>query len=120
MKKTYEGLFIFLDTMNDEAVAQAMKIAPAEIEKANGKVIDSVIMGRRQFSRPLHKKESGHYLQVIFELDPAHVAELRGRFRLHDEIFRVQIISMTEVDLAQFNKRKAAKAVEEPKHGVAQ
>lgn len=120
MNKKYEGLFIFLDTMNDEAVAQAMKIVPAEIEKANGKVIDSLVMGRRQFARPLHKKETGHYLQVIFELNPANVAELRSRLRLHDEIFRVQIISMSEADLAQFNKRKAAKAAEEPKHGVAQ
>ena len=120
MKKTYEGLFIFLDTMNDEAVAQAMKIVPTEIEKANGKVIDSVIMGRRQFSRPLHKKESGHYLQVIFELDGAQVAELRGRLRLHDEVFRAQIVSISEADLALFNKRKAAKTVEEPKHGVTQ
>ena len=104
--KTYEGLFIFSDSMSEEAMNEGLKRIQAEIEKVGGTVRESLILGRRIFARPLHKKEAGQYAQVIFEIAGDQMAHLRARFRLQEEIFRAQIVGITEKELVL---RKAAK-----------
>ncbi len=108
--KTYEGLYIFLDAMSDEAVDTAVKTIRGEIEKVGGKIVESSVLGRRSFARHLKKKEAGSYVQVIFQLESAAVAELRSRIRLHDEVFRAQVTVMKESDLVMLHKRIAAAA----------
>ena len=44
----------------------------------------------------MHKRENGVYVQVRFELDPAKVSELVNRYRLVEEVFRVQILAVDE------------------------
>ena len=71
------------------------------------------LLGRKTFARVMKKKDSGVYVRVRFELDPSKVAELRSRYALNDEIFRVQILAVDdrrEALVVEQNARRKAKA----------
>jgi ribosomal protein S6 len=44
----------------------------------------------------MKKRENGVYVQVRIELDPLKVTELVNRYRLVEEVFRVQILAVDE------------------------
>jgi ribosomal protein S6 len=44
----------------------------------------------------MQKRENGVYVQVRFELDPAKVTELVNRYRLVEDVFRVQILAVDD------------------------
>lgn len=112
--KTYDALFIFAEqNLTDEALAGNEQKIRAEIEKVGGRVAESTALGRRGFSRRLHKKETGYYLHLIFDLKPDQVAPLRARFRLMEFIFRLQITAISAEDLKLWADRKNRKPVEE-------
>ncbi len=93
---TYEGLFIFGETVPDERVKEMTGYAVAEIEKLGGKSTGVRDMGRRAFARTMQKKETGYYVAVAFQLPGEQIAALNARYRLSDDVFRVQIIKLNE------------------------
>ena len=90
--KTYEGLFIFPELLKDDAVDVVMGRVRSEIEKLNGSVQSSVLLGKRMFSRPLGKRDAGLYARVCFSLEPDKIGALQARFKLVENLFRVQIV----------------------------
>ncbi|MBI3985725.1 MAG: 30S ribosomal protein S6 [Lentisphaerae bacterium] len=90
--KKYEGLFIFTQSMDDNALEEKLEKARGEMTRLGGTVLESAKWGRQSFSRHMGKKDSGIYALITFELDPAKVAVLSERFRLNEDIFRVQIV----------------------------
>ena len=88
--KKYEGLFILNTTAKEEGIKEAIDKISAEITSAGGKVETVQKMDKRSFSRVADKRfNSGFYVNVIFESQPAAVAQLRSRFALNEEVFRV-------------------------------
>jgi len=67
-----------------------------EITRLSGKVVSTDVLGKRSFARPMHKRDSGVYVKIRFELDPRHVADLKKRYRLLEDLFRVQILAVDE------------------------
>ena len=92
MLKTYEALFIFDQSLDDEAVGKALERVQGEIERLNGKVVDTQMMGKRTFARPMKKREMGHYVRLLVELDPQSIVPLHARFKLNEDVFRAQIV----------------------------
>ena len=88
---TYEGLFIFADTLKEEELQKVTDGALAEITKLGGSVLGAKKLGRRNFARPMAKRESGIYVRAVFNLDAQSVTPLLARYKLSDEVFRVQI-----------------------------
>ena len=84
-------MIIFGTCVKDDDTEKALERAGEAITELGGTVEGSRVSGRRSFSRPLHKREEGVYAMLRFTLDPANVEQLRGRYKLDDEIFRVQI-----------------------------
>lgn len=93
---TYEGLFIFGETVQEERLKDLAAYVTSEIEKAGGKVLESRDMGRRSFARIMQKKESGFYLSVTFKIAGEKVSVLTSRYHLNDDVFRVQITRLDE------------------------
>ncbi|MDX1952248.1 MAG: 30S ribosomal protein S6 [Verrucomicrobiota bacterium] len=88
--KRYEGLFILNTAGREEGIKEMIDKLSAEITSLGGKVETVQKMDKRAFSRVSDKKyTSGFYTNVIFEADPATVSQLRTRFSLNDEVFRV-------------------------------
>ena len=94
--KKYDGLYIFAGQAKDDVLEGQIAKAVAEVTRLGGNILSQEVLGKRAFARPMRKRESGVYVQVRFELDPAKVSELVNRYRLVEEVFRVQILAVDE------------------------
>jgi ribosomal protein S6 len=88
--KRYEGLFILETAGKEEGIKDAIDKISSEITSAGGKVETVQKMDKKSFSRVADKKHSsGFYVNVIFESEPGVVSQLKQRFALNEEVFRV-------------------------------
>ncbi len=117
--KKYDALYIFVGIAKEEALEANLDKALAEVTRLGGNVIETVSLGKRAFSRPMKKRESGVYVKVRFELDPSKVAELRARYRLVEEVFRVQILAVDARREAKIASERASRAERQAKREAA-
>ena len=94
--KKYDGLYIFAGQAKDDVLDGQISKAVAEVTRLGGNVLAQEVLGKRAFAHPMRKRESGVYVQIRFELDPAKVSELVNRYRLVEEVFRVQILAVDD------------------------
>ena len=88
--KRYEGLFILETTAKEEGIKDVIDKISEDITSAGGKVETVQKMDKRNFSRVANKKHSsGFYVNVIFECQPAAVEQLKHKFGLSADVFRV-------------------------------
>jgi ribosomal protein S6 len=88
--KRYEGLFILNTAGKEESIKDAIDKISSEIAAVGGKVETVQKMDKKSFVRVADKKfTSGFYVNIIFESDPNVLPQLRNRFVLNDEVFRV-------------------------------
>ena len=110
--KKYDALYIFVGVTKDDVLEANLEKALAEVARLGGNVLEKVSLGKRSVSRPMKKRESGVYVKVRFELDPLKVTELVNRYKLVEEVFRVQILAVDdrrEAKLAQERNARAAR-----------
>lgn len=88
--KRYEGLFILETAGKEEGVKDTIDKISAEIASAGGKVETVQKMDKRNFSRVADKRHgAGFYVNVIFESEPEVLTQLKHKFALNPEVFRV-------------------------------
>lgn len=92
----YDGLYIFAGSAKDDVLDKQIDKARGEITRLSGNVLSTDVLGKKQFARPMHKRDSGVYVRIRFELDPAQVSTLVDRYHLVEDIFRVQILVVDE------------------------
>ncbi len=107
--KKYDAHFIFVQTGREEAWTKTIERMQGEIARIGGKVLSTEDQGKKTFARIQQKKESGTYLTIRFELDPAKVNELRARYALIEEIFRLQILAVDPIIELKLAKQAAEK-----------
>ncbi len=108
--KKYDALYIFVGITKDDALNANLEKALAEVTKLGGNVLSTESLGKRAFSRPMKKRESGVYVKVRFELDPLKVTDLVNRYKLVEEVFRVQILAVDEILEAKLVREREARA----------
>jgi small subunit ribosomal protein S6 len=88
--KRYEGLFILDTAGKEETLKDTIDKISTEITALGGKVETVQKMEKRNFMRVANKKfNAGFYVNVIFESQPAVLDQLKRRFTMNEEIFRV-------------------------------
>ena len=88
--KRYEGLFILETAGKEEGVKDIIDKISAEITAAGAKVETIQKMDKRSFSRVSDKKHSaGFYVNVIFEAPAPALDQLKHRFAMNPDVFRV-------------------------------
>ena len=88
--KRYEGLFILDTAGKEESIKDAIDKISEEIVSAGGKVETVQKMEKKNFVRVANKKHnSGFYVNVIFESQPSVLEQLKHRFAMNGEVFRV-------------------------------
>ncbi len=88
--KRYEGLFILENAGKEDGIKDTIDTISSEIATAGGKVETVQKMERKNFTRVADKRHSsGFYVNVIFESKPFALAQLKTRFALNPEVFRV-------------------------------
>ncbi|MBR0196949.1 MAG: 30S ribosomal protein S6 [Kiritimatiellae bacterium] len=109
--KKYDALYIFVGITKDDALNANLEKALAEITRLGGTVLATESLGKRAFSRPMKKRDHGVYVKARFEIDPACIAELVKRYKLVEEVFRVQILAVSEkLEHKLANERAARQA----------
>ena len=92
--RRYEGLFILETAGKEESIKDAIDRISSEITSAGGKVETVQKMDKKNFVRVADKKHnSGFYVNVIFESDPPVIDQLKRRFAMNTEVFRVMFTS---------------------------
>ena len=94
--KKYDALYIFVGIAKEDALEAQLEKALAEVTRLGGNVLEQVNLGKRVFSRPLKKRDTGVYVKVRFEIDPSKLEELVNRYHLVEEVFRVQILAVDD------------------------
>ena len=117
--KKYDALYIFVGIAKDDALNANLEKALAEVTRVGGNILTTESLGKRAFSRPMSKKDSGVYVKVRMELDPSKVSELVDRYRLVEEVFRVQILAVDERREAKIVEERAARAERQAKKDAA-
>jgi small subunit ribosomal protein S6 len=88
--KRYEGLFILETAAKEEGIKDAIDKITAEITNQGGKVETVQKMDKKNYSRVANKKHSaGFYVNIIFEGQPTILDQLKHRFAMNEEVFRV-------------------------------
>ncbi len=88
--KRYEGLFILDTAGKEETVKDTIDKISAELTAAGAKVETVQKMDKRNFMRVTDKRHNaGYYVNFIFESEPAVVDQLKHRFVMNEDVFRV-------------------------------
>jgi len=88
--KRYEGLFILNTSGKEEGIKDVIDKLTTDINAAGGRVETVQKMDKRNFVRVADKKHSaGFYVNFIFQTQPAALPQLRSKFALNEDVFRV-------------------------------
>jgi ribosomal protein S6 len=88
--KRYEGLFILETAAKEEGIKDAIDKISAEITNLGGKVETVQKMDKKSYARVANKKHSaGFYVNIIFEGGPTLIDQLKHRFAMNEDVFRV-------------------------------
>jgi small subunit ribosomal protein S6 len=88
--KRYEGLFILEAAAKEDAIKDVIDKLSAEITNLGGRVETVQKMDKKNYSRVADKKHTaGFYVNIIFEGQPSLVDQLKRRFAMNEDVFRV-------------------------------
>lgn len=111
--KNYDALYIFAGNAKDDVLESHIEKALAEVTRVGGQVVNKEILGKRTFAHLMHKRENGVYVLVRMALEPAKVTELVNRYKLVEEVFRVQFLAVDERREGIIAKQREAAAKRE-------
>ena len=117
--RKYDALYVFVGVAKDDAVEAPLEKALAEVTRLGGEVLEKVVLGGRAFSRPMKKRDRGTYVKVRFQVDPSKLEELVNRYRLVEEVFRVQILAVDDRREARIAQERAERAEAQAKRDAA-
>ena len=98
LSKLYEGLFIFPESLSDDALEKSIDTVKSEIESLGGSLEKSVKMGKKYFTRELNKEKSGHYVVLVFNIEGSKVDAFKARLKLSTDVFRYQFSVLSEIN----------------------
>lgn len=108
--KTYEITFITLEAPKDNEPVKEL------IQKADGKIVSSVLVGEKTFTYPINKQEKGFYSKVVFEIEGDKIDDINKKLTLNEDVLRFLLIFKKPSDLLEAENakiRKAARALAE-------
>lgn len=94
--KKFEGLFILAQSLDEHTLEEKLEKIRLEITKLGGTVEHTTRLGRMAFARRLDKNDAGFYILLTFLMEPGQIAPLREKFRLQEDVFRLQITRARE------------------------
>lgn len=86
MSRKYEGLIVLNTKGSDKGVDELVSNVGKEIEAEGGKLDEIQQLGRRKFAYNARDLEGGHYVNYLFEADPAVIEKLQARLKLNEVV----------------------------------
>ena len=89
--KKYETIVILDERrIKDDGKEFLAEIGKLITDKLGGKLIEGVVMGKKQFAREIKKRKTGIYLSVIHEMEPDKISLLSENYKLNETVLRMQ------------------------------
>lgn len=95
--KNYEMMLILKPLLPDDLRKEIHKELVEFFEQDAGELVDADVWGKRYLSYPIKGHGEGYYIVYNFKLNPSHIAELRRRIQLKQEILRFMITEKEDV-----------------------
>ncbi len=92
----YEAMIIFSESLKDNVLEEAVGRVRDEIKKHGGETENTTRLGKRAFARRMRKQDGGHYFILNFSMPGDQITPLLARFKLDEEMFRIQIVRAPE------------------------
>lgn len=92
----YEGLIILDAASNEDAIKAAVNRVSDAIKTTGGKVLNVQKLEQRPFARTATKRQSGYYVNIIFDAPSKAVGEMDTKFRLEGGLVRWQFTCREE------------------------
>jgi len=90
MKKYELVLILTEEAGKNEALAQ--KLAKEIVSKVKGKIVDTKVLGVRDFAYPINKVVKGWYGFFVVELDGGVIPEIEKNIKLEEKIIRYLLV----------------------------
>lgn len=98
--KIYEVLFILPESMKEDSVEAVITSIKRELEGLGAVVSTVTRLGRKSFAREMNKQQSGFYVVMNANMEPAKAQTIPGHFKLNEDVFRLQVVKVDEAQEA--------------------
>jgi ribosomal protein S6 len=88
MRNNYEALFILNTAGKEESSKELVEKLEKEIQAAGGNTTKIERLDKRPFARVAHDIDSGYYVNIGFEMDPAKLSVFRDSLKHDEDVFR--------------------------------
>ena len=91
MTRNYEGLFIIEPDAASARFDQVKTALAQDLERYKGAITRTKELGQRQLSYPIGPCSEGFYYLLEFAADSGVINDIRGRYRLNNDVLRFMI-----------------------------
>lgn len=93
----YEGMYIILSTLSEEARGKALEKIQKEIEAHGGEVLKMHDFGKRRMTYEIAGQREGHYFILYFKVKPSAIEELWKEYHLNEDLIRFMTLQTEKV-----------------------
>lgn len=93
-KRVYELIIALKPLLPDEVRKEIHKEFVELVESQDGEVLDVDVWGKRYLAYDIDGQSEAYYILYNFEIAPEHIAEIRRKIQLKQEILRNMIIEV--------------------------
>ncbi len=93
-KRVYELIIALKPLLPDEVRQEIHKEFVDMVESQEGEVLDVDVWGKRYLSYDINGQSEAYYILYNYEIAPEHIAEIRRKLQLKQEILRHMIIEV--------------------------
>ena len=87
MSRKYEGLVVLNTQGHDDGLNDLVSSVAKEMEGNGAKMDEIQQLGRRKFAYNARHLDGGHYVNYIFEAEPADLEKIQSKLGLNDSVY---------------------------------
>jgi len=87
MSRKYEGLIVINSQAQDDGLNDLVASVAKEMEGNGAKMDEIQQLGRRKFAYNARHLDGGHYVNYIFEAEPADIEKIQANLSLNDNVY---------------------------------
>jgi len=87
MSRKYEGLIVLNSQGQEDSLNDLVTSVAKEMEGKGAKMDEIQQLGRKKFAYNARHLEGGHYVNYIFEAEPADIEKIQEKLNLNTSIY---------------------------------
>ncbi len=87
MSRKYEGLIVLNTLGQEDGLNDLVSSVAKEMESKGAKMDEIQQLGRKKFAYNARHLDGGHYVNYIFEADPADIEKIQSKLKLNKSVY---------------------------------